>query len=445
MSIWNNRRITIALLAVIFAVMFVCNVFTLKVADDWAYMYSWDTGERIESVFEIFPSMRAHRDSMNGRFVSHFFAQLFLMLPGIVFDVVNAAVFVGLILLILAVVGDQTHSNLLIVVVFGLLWIFTPAFGQVYLWLDGACNYLWGCAAGLIYLYPFMRDLLHDRPIKRTWLKVVWVILAFFVGAYSENGSASFLLMSALLQLAAVLLQKKKLTVWGVSSVAVGMVGFLYMVTSPGTKYWKGEASNTIGQLRQNFMLCMNQYRQLEVLLIVLCVMLTLACISKKIHRERIALVVILVLGSLIANFALVVANYYPNRSMIFCAVPLVLACAVLFSVLLDGQYRAVACSAASVLALYTVFFLIIGVNDVYYYGCHMKDNEDAILAAKAQGITDVSLPIIEPDSKYCAITGLRYLSAETTDTWPNVSIAKYFGIDTVIGYHEVKTTVPTE
>ena len=73
-----------------FAMMLLCNHWTDLIADDYRYCFSYADDTRIESVAQIFPSMAAHRQSMNGRVVPHFLVQLFLMLPKGIFDVVNA-------------------------------------------------------------------------------------------------------------------------------------------------------------------------------------------------------------------------------------------------------------------------------------------------------------------------------------------------------------------
>lgn len=83
LSIW-------AVLACVFVVMLVFNHLTPLVGDDYVYAFSFVDEQRIDSVWDIFPSMWAHRFYANGRVVAHFFAQLFLMLPKTVFNVINA-------------------------------------------------------------------------------------------------------------------------------------------------------------------------------------------------------------------------------------------------------------------------------------------------------------------------------------------------------------------
>ncbi len=80
--------------------MFVLNFYTPLYFDDFRYVYSWETGEKISSVSQIFPSMKAHYYGMNGRIPVHFLAQLFLLLNPILFDLINSFAFALFILMI---------------------------------------------------------------------------------------------------------------------------------------------------------------------------------------------------------------------------------------------------------------------------------------------------------------------------------------------------------
>ena len=149
----RSGKVRAALLLGIFLLLLLGNALTPYAVDDWAYMHSFATGERLMHFGEIFPSMAAHAQTMNGRQFSHFWAQLFLLLPKGVFDAVNALVFTALIALLARLVqSEEEPNNLILLMIFCAVWVFVPAFGQVFFWLDGACNYGWGCAAGLAFL-----------------------------------------------------------------------------------------------------------------------------------------------------------------------------------------------------------------------------------------------------------------------------------------------------
>lgn len=85
MKILLSKRAYAAALALLFIFMLALNFLTPYQADDFAYHFSFDTGERIESISDIFPSLAAHTQTMNGRVIAHFFVHLFELLPKAVF------------------------------------------------------------------------------------------------------------------------------------------------------------------------------------------------------------------------------------------------------------------------------------------------------------------------------------------------------------------------
>ena len=90
----NSSPLVLAALCLgVFLLLLYCNLHTDLVADDYRYCFSFADGSRISAVRQIFPSMAAHRLSMNGRLIPHFLVQLFLMAPKAVFNLVNALMF----------------------------------------------------------------------------------------------------------------------------------------------------------------------------------------------------------------------------------------------------------------------------------------------------------------------------------------------------------------
>ena len=62
------------------ALIFIYNYLTPIVYDDYSYTFSFFDGQKISSLSDIVKSMNAHYYSMNGRYVTHFLAQTFLLL-----------------------------------------------------------------------------------------------------------------------------------------------------------------------------------------------------------------------------------------------------------------------------------------------------------------------------------------------------------------------------
>ena len=144
----TNRKLSVFLYFCIFSVIFLCNVLTPYLVDDFAYSLSFSTEKPLESVQDIVPSLAAHAHTMNGRLTAHFCVQLFSLLPNIFFDFINAAVFC-LVIWLISSYANEKCNNLLTAAVFCAIWLYQPAFGQVILWQDGSINYLWSIAIAL--------------------------------------------------------------------------------------------------------------------------------------------------------------------------------------------------------------------------------------------------------------------------------------------------------
>ena len=146
-----------AMLLAAFLVMFCLTTLTPMVADDYDYSYSMSTGLRVDSLYEIRQTIRMHWKGLNGRFFSHIFAYYFLWQPKALFNFANALVAAVLVLFAYRSIRLVSPSRAFFYTVAWcmLVFCFIPVFGQVFLWLDGACNYSWGLAWNLIYLFLF--------------------------------------------------------------------------------------------------------------------------------------------------------------------------------------------------------------------------------------------------------------------------------------------------
>ncbi len=80
----RSRLLMLAALLCMFLVMLFCNLKTNLLADDFMYCFSFADDSRIDSLADCFPSIWAHRYNMNGRLISHFLVQVFLMLTMVI-------------------------------------------------------------------------------------------------------------------------------------------------------------------------------------------------------------------------------------------------------------------------------------------------------------------------------------------------------------------------
>ena len=416
-----------------FAMMFLCNHWTHLIADDYRYCFSYADDTRIESIAQIFPSMAAHRQSMNGRVVPHFLVQLFLMLPKGVFDVVNSLFFALLVWLLHELaVGKGLPNPVLACALFFAFWALQPDFGQVFLWLTGSVNYLWCGVFSLLWLLPLVRCF-RDESEPGLAARILFVIFSFPVGAYSENGTVA--LVAAWLAFAAVdfFFFKRRPALWLWLGLASMLGGFACMMSAPAETVNKS-AEMTLPVLLANFAETGRMYLRFWPLLVCFAVFYALA-LYRKVDLKTRLLSLILLFGSLAGQFVLTFAMYCAGRSMHIALVLLLAADAVLLSRLYDlpGRNVLIAALLAGMLLMARGWF--IGLPDIRETHYLLQYNEDFIADCAHRGEREVELWRPYAKTSCSAIEGLAYLNTEDPGDWPNVYMAKFYGVDKVIGY----------
>ena len=429
----------------IFVLMLWCNIKTPLLCDDYRYLFTFSTDgpiKRVESLWEIFPSMAAHRLQMNGRVLPHFVVQLSLMLPLWVFDIVNSAVFLLMLLLIekCAFSGSAqlkkahpVYRLLLFTGMFAAIWLLEPSFGQVNLWQDGAVNYLWSAALALVPIYLFLRLLLSGEYCRSIPGIAALAAVCFACGAWSENAAGAVLIFVVFILLYEMLIKKQKIhwSFW--LYLAAIVAGFVYMVSSPAefTNKVAEDMSifEPIWRLPRVFLI----FSSFSALWIVAAVLLTCAVLLKA-NRECIFAAGLLLLCAVAASFCLTLGNYIAERSIFFTVTMMVLCCALLLTELL-GHCRVQIFCLLVVLLLYLPGSLLLGIIDIGSTYTAYMESEARIYEAVASGQTEFSVGNIAAATKHCALYGLFYVDTESPNNYPNGSMAMYYGLDKLYGY----------
>ena len=431
----RSYKVTFLFFSAIFLLLFVCNFFTPMLADDYSYTYSFLTGEEITNIMQIFPSLKAHAGYMNGRLVAHFWAQLFLMLPDFLFDIVNAIMFTLQLFLMYRLcisTSNNENNNALIPLAFGCIWLFQPAFGHVNLWLDGSCNYLWAITFGLMYILPYVNLYMKNQPIKNVFLRILFPVFSLLFGAHSENASAGFIFIAALLMLATFIFVNKRIPILYYISLVFSGLGYLSIYNSPAQISNKS-AEFSLYVLRNNFAYCFVVLKNFWILIAIYTVLLLFA-IFQKIDKKQIFLSLCFVLGAALANFMMMFAGYYAERSA-FCVIAfLTVAVLVLFNQLTFTSYKRILATFIVVFSLPIIYNVVYGTNDIYNTYLQDKTNKEVIMNAKLNNETSATITIPKVETKYSAAHTMHYADPNSEEAWPNPAIAKYFDIDSIKG-----------
>lgn len=226
------------LLAAAAALMLFLNIHTGLAADDFTFSISHVSWQRVTGFGEIVPTLAYMRQNLNGRIFPHFFAMLFLLLPKGLFNVVNTAASTLLVYVLLRYVRTSERRRDLgqLAFLLGALWLLTPAFGQVFLWLTGSCNYSWTMLLSLCYLLPFFRAwqgrTCFPSGGRGTLLRAAFLPLAFLTGGWSENGGLA-VLFAAFCFLTLTARRERRLDGFLSAALLLGGCGFLFLMLSP--------------------------------------------------------------------------------------------------------------------------------------------------------------------------------------------------------------------
>lgn len=427
------RGTSLAVFAAVFLLLLYCNLHTALVADDFRYCFSFADGSRMSSLSQLLPSMAAHRHSMNGRVIAHALVQLFLMLPKPVFNAVNALFFAALVRLICRpALGRGEHNAVLAAAVFGCLWVLQPEFGQVFLWLDGSVNYLWCAVFCLLWLLPWAESFLTGKEPSRT-AQILLVLASPLVGAYSENSSVALIFLSLVFLALRLFFDKKRVSLWMILAPALALAGFLFLMLAPATAANKA-AEMKLPVLLGNFVETGAFYLRFWPLLLSFALLFFLSVKNGTDLRRRM-LAVVYLLGSLAGHFVLTFALYCAGRSTYIGLALLLAANALLVPPLLKTDAKKLLLALCALCMAVTVWKVYAGVTDILRTDYLLDFNRGLIEEAAANGETDLQVPRPYARTKYSALEGLPYLNTEDPTDWPNVYMAKYYGVNSIIGY----------
>ncbi len=430
----GSKKIGLILFCIIFVLIFVCNCFTDLISDDFNYMFNFKNGERITNFFQIFGSLKGHSLSMNGRLTAHFFAQTVLLMPKWIFNLINSLIFTLLVFLIEKIADVKNKRNyFLIGGIFCAIWILSPAFGQAFLWLDGSCNYLWSYFWGALFILPFAEHFAKKKKIGNIFLKCLFLLVSFIAGSYSENTSAAFICAAVLILLSNGLYFKTKPYLYEIFSVIIAFAGYITIYLAPAQ--WKSKSAEfSWHSLRDNFIDALNMYKKFALVLFVFVIAFVIACFLK-VHLKKLILSLIFLMSSLVANFMMIFAVYYEERSAVSSLILLLIASTILLSELYQTKYKTAIVAIVAVLAVSMCYHYCVGLNDIYDTHRMITANEEIIYESKAKGDLDVELKNLIPETKYSPAYGVKYLGTKVAEDWPNVRMAEYYGLNSLIGY----------
>ncbi len=434
MVITTKMRKTVFFLLLIasFVVIFLLNLFTPMFRDDYWYAFSFATGERIESIADVIPSLIAHASVLNGRYVPHFLVQCFTMFPNWVFDLCNTAVFLLLILGCYRLARGEKiyHCGLLVLIIAG-LFLLPPDFSQSRLWLSGSCNYLWRDALMVWLFVPYIDAVFSKKTSLVRPLQCLIVLGGLLLGNMSENVSAAAGFWMGLCVLWCFI-KRVKTPLWMILTPIATLFGWLALMLAPAGMTSVSQNVQTIGSLLLQFGQSMKMFLENGLLLSILFFALLGLGFYFEVSHDAIAIASMFYLCAVLSSMAMLASNYYPTRAFVGTTVFLLLGCLVLLCPMLARLrpfVNAGACFAGVWVAI-TMLWALPYCYDIYALE---KARNAEVIAMREDGITDVVTFGIAGHTRYDVYTGEGMIDlAFDANMDPNPYFAKYFEIDSI-------------
>ena len=462
-----NRKVIITFVC-IFSTFYILNSLIPRAfGDDYLYAFVWqghsmfipltEDAVRISSLKDIFVSQWSHYFTWSGRAVSHTIIQLFLWLGKPVFNICNAAVSVLLIMEIYwcahkGKISTQFNAGMVCCIAF-MLWAFTPGFSGVFLWISGACNYLWTAVFLLAFLLPYIRKYyaFEDKLTENVFFALLMFIMGVIAGWSNEN-SICWVIMLLLVFLFANR-RRKEMESWMFTGLVGLITGYALLMFAPGNiARLHVELTNLNAEIGP-FMSWFNTKLlgpKIDILIAVFTFQFLLwyFCLrslfllrkearnDNRIEKESL-LVKVLLFASFCMTFFMLFSPLFLPRSSFPGTVQLVIAVVILLRV--QGEYTTelIKEKAIKFLCVISVLYTVVTVSATFYgfYDYHIQVKEllsyvQNSREAKEQVITVNALtPVSETLENASGLHILSFAMSEDENFWNNVAFSRYYGI----------------
>lgn len=232
----KNTAFYIAILCIAFILIYILNSLYPICYDDWCYAFIY--GEKplvkVTGITDVIQSQYNHYFQWGGRTVGHSIAQILIMLPAWLHDLLNTLAFVCLVFIVskIANLKGELSVSVLILTIF-LIYFFSPVFASTMLWITGSANYLWGTLITLLFIYFYCRKYIEQKKTDASLLKnSAFFLFGIIAGWTNENMSIAAVFM--VICFCFLFRRMKILSSVDLSGMAGIIVGCAILLLSPG-------------------------------------------------------------------------------------------------------------------------------------------------------------------------------------------------------------------
>ena len=447
--------------ATFFLFFFILNALTpLSFGDDYVYSFIWEghsiyeplseNAIRVSSFKDLFASQVLHYFTWSGRIVSHLLAQFFLWTGKSVFNVCNALVSI----LLVAEIYWCSHKGIknlnadagMLCGIFFALWAFSPGFGDVFLWIVGACNYLWTTTIVIGFLLPYVRKyyLLSENKGKSCFFGIVMFLGGLFAGCTNENTVCWFILLLTFFLYKSR--RGKKDEGWMYFGLAGLVIGYSLLVFSPGNMVrllaeQKGYNWFSWSKIAVNIALLILILLYFNILLWIFNLR-SLSKLSKKCKENKnlskeVLLAKILCAISFCMTSVMLFSPNFPTRSAFTGTVFLIIVAFILLRLqneygieLIDKRVKRIMCVSGMIFFVITAAATFYG---TYYYDEQMKAIVSHVKTSEFAQTSIIEVRSLSPVHDVIAKASYFHLNfyrmSDDENDWRNVAFSRYYGI----------------
>ncbi|MDR2546954.1 MAG: DUF6056 family protein [Lachnospiraceae bacterium] len=357
----------------VFVKMLTLNFLTPFISDDFAFA-------RATSVIDAAKIEYQHYFEWGGRSIVQFLARVNLLSPKAVFNVLNTLMYVIMSLLIykMASLKGYRHVPLYLFIVFA-IWLYTPVYGQVVLWLVGSSIFLWGMVFTLLFLLPYHKYIFRENSIntevsdtsapistRRDILYMIGMCLLGLIAGWGSHNTSGGMLLLVVAYIVYCHTAKLKIAKWMISGMIGNIIGFLLVVLAPGNQI---RALNFIDErpwavkIADRTVTYTNVIRDdFTPLIIIFIVLVTLQIIFVR-EKRRTFIAFAYFVASIATIYAMVLSpSTETGRSLFGATIFLIIACVIPFSSLplkIPSYRAAITIFIATLFFMFTTTFIV--------------------------------------------------------------------------------------
>ena len=378
---------------------------------------------------DIFDYQVWHYFNWGGRTVAHTLAQILLVFPKAVFNILNSFIYTALIYLIYlhgCFNKDNEDNSYMLLLIHFILWFIIPVFGQSFIWLVGSCNYLWTTVIILYFLWLYRRNTLSEK-----WYNLLFMfILGLLAGWTNENTSAGLIAILVFsLIINKVETKKFELSKTRLFGIIGTLAGFIIMICAPGnyirSAEFKDDTFIIIKIIKRTLDITNNLGNIILPLLIVIIILISLKIYhKKKIEKETYTFI----LGGFAAIYAMVLSPTFPGRAWTGAIIFFVIAIVILVYDLdtINRLYKFILVDFCIILSIIYVSQYMDLARNINYLRNTWNYRVDVINESDKDKIFEFyKYETYNPRNPVYGLDDIGY----DPNAWPNGSISKYYGI----------------